>query len=161
LGKQSFLYGTLVLVGAGFITKVLGFVYRIALSRIIGDEGMGLFQMAFPILIFTIVVTTAGLPVAISKLVSEAEVRKEEYRIRSILWIASFIVILTSIFITGLILLGAPFIADTLLTDQRAIYSLLSMAPIIPIIGISSILRGYFQGRQNMSPYAISTIIEQ
>lgn len=74
--SKGFLYGTLILVGAGLITKILGFVYRIALSRIIGDEGMGLFQMAFPILVFTIVVTTAGLPVAISKLVSEAEAKK-------------------------------------------------------------------------------------
>lgn len=161
MSKQSFLYGTLVLVGAGLITKVLGFIYRIALSRIIGDEGMGLFQMAFPILIFTIVITTAGLPVAISKLVSEAEAKNEEYRIRSILIVSIFIVIITSVLFTSLVLLGAPVIANMLLTDERAIYSLLGIAPIIPIIAISSIFRGYFQGRQNMSPYAISTIIEQ
>jgi stage V sporulation protein B len=161
LSKQTFLYGTLVLVGAGFITKVLGFIYRIALSRIIGDEGMGLFQMAFPILIFTIVITTAGLPVAISKLVSEAEVKKEEDRIASILMVALFITVILSILITSLILLGSPLIANILLTDTRTVYSLLAMAPIIPIIAISSVFRGYFQGRQNMSPYAISTIIEQ
>ncbi|MBA4495748.1 stage V sporulation protein B [Paenactinomyces guangxiensis] len=161
MSKQGFLYGTLVLVGAGFITKVLGFIYRIALSRIIGDEGMGLFQMAFPILIFTIVITTAGLPVAISKLVSEAEAKNEEYRIRSILIVSILIVIITSVVITSGVLLAAPIIASTLLTDERAIYSLLAIAPMIPIIAISSIFRGYFQGRQHMSPYATSMIIEQ
>ncbi len=83
--KQTFLHGTLILVGAGFVTKVLGFVYRIALSRIIGDEGMGLFQMAFPILVFAIGITTAGLPVAISKLISEAEAKGREAGVRSIL----------------------------------------------------------------------------
>ncbi|WP_224749569.1 stage V sporulation protein B [Polycladospora coralii] len=161
MNKQSFLHGTLILVGAGFLTKILGFIYRIALSRIIGDEGMGLFQMAFPILIFTIVVTTAGLPVAISKLVSEAEAKGESHRIRSILIVSIVIVFITSITVTALVLITAPLIASTLLTDARAIYSLLGIAPIIPIIAISSIFRGYFQGRQNMSPYAISTIIEQ
>lgn len=159
--SKGFLFGTLILVGAGLITKILGFVYRIALSRIIGDEGMGLFQMAFPILIFTIVITTAGLPVAISKLVSEAEAKNETERIRSILIVSILIVVITSAVITMVVLLFAPWIAKTLLTDQRAVYALLGMAPTIPIIAISSIFRGYFQGRQNMSPYALSTIIEQ
>ncbi|GGE27289.1 stage V sporulation protein B [Marinithermofilum abyssi] len=159
--KQTFLHGTLILVGAGFVTKVLGFVYRIALSRLIGDEGMGLFQMAFPILIFTLTITTAGLPVAISKLVSEAGAVRDERRIRSILIVSIGIVICTSILFTGLTILLAPLIAHTLLTDERAIYALLGIAPIIPIVAISSIFRGYFQGRQHMSPYAFSQIVEQ
>jgi stage V sporulation protein B len=161
MSKQGFLYGTIILVGAGFITKILGFVYRIALSRIIGDEGMGLFQMVFPILIFAIVVTTAGVPVAISKLVSEAEARREEDRIPAILLVSIAIVLCTSITIAAAIFFGADSIAHFLLTDGRTIYALLAITPIIPIIAISSIFRGYFQGRQNMSPYAIAQILEQ
>ncbi|WP_188431163.1 stage V sporulation protein B [Kroppenstedtia guangzhouensis] len=161
LTKQTFLHGTLILVGAGFITKVLGFIYRIALSRMIGDEGVGLFQMAFPILLFIIVITTGGIPVAISKLVSEAEAKKDEQRIRSTLVVAILFVACTSIFFTILILLAAPVIADTLLTDRRAVYSLMGIAPVIPIVAVSSIFRGYFQGRQHMSPYAVSQIVEQ
>ncbi|OYD09900.1 stage V sporulation protein B [Paludifilum halophilum] len=159
--KQTFLHGTLVLVGAGFVTKVLGFFYRIALSRLIGDEGMGLFQMAFPILIFIIVVTTAGLPVAISKLVSEAEAVRDEQRIRSVLIVSTLIVTVSSTLFTILVLLTAPLIAKTLLTDERSVYALMGIAPIIPIVAVSSIFRGYFQGRQHMSPYAFSQVIEQ
>ena len=161
MSKQGFLYGTIILVGAGFITKILGFVYRIALSRIIGDEGMGLFQMVFPILIFAVVVTTAGIPVAISKLVSEAEARGEEDRIPTILIVSIFIVLFTSIIISIAIFFGASHIAHILLTDGRTVYALLAITPVIPIIAISSIFRGYFQGRQNMSPYAIAQILEQ
>jgi stage V sporulation protein B len=161
MSKNAFLYGTFILVGAGFITKLLGFVYRIALSRLIGAEGMGLFQMAFPILIFMMTITTVGLPVAISKLVSEASARNEEERVRSILIVSIMIVTITSIIFTSTILFLAPLIAQYLLTDERAIYALLSITPIIPIISISSIFRGYFQGRQHMNPYALSTIIEQ
>ncbi|QKG84149.1 stage V sporulation protein B [Kroppenstedtia pulmonis] len=161
LTKQTFLHGTLVLVGAGFVTKVLGFVYRIALSRLIGDEGMGLFQLAFPILIFIITLTTAGLPVAISKLVSEAVALKDEKKIRSILIVSLLIVTCSSILFTILVLVGAPLIADTLLTDSRAVYALMGIAPIIPVVAISSVFRGYFQGRQHMSPYALSQVVEQ
>lgn len=161
MGKQSFLYGTLVLIVAGFITKILGFIYRITLSRIIGDEGMGLFQMAFPILIFAIVITTAGLPVAISKLVSEAEAKNDEYRVRSILTVSLILIAILSTIVTISILIFAPIIANTLLTDSRAIYCLMAIAPMIPIIGISSVFRGYFQGKQNMNPYALSQLLEQ
>lgn len=161
MSKQSFLYGTLVLIGAGFITKILGFIYRIALSRIIGDEGMGLFQMAFPILIFAIVVTTAGLPVAISKLVSEAEAKREDRRIRSILIVSLTLIAGSATIVTILILIFAPIIANTLLTDSRAMLCLIAIAPTIPIIGISTVFRGYFQGKQNMKPYALSQLIEQ
>lgn len=159
--KQSFLQGTLILVGAGFVTKILGFVYRIALSRIIGDEGMGLFQMAFPILLFVIVLATAGLPVAISKLVSEAEATGDEERIRFILRVSLSVVTVTSLVLTGLTILFAPWIASHLLTDKRAVYALAGIAPVIPIVAISSIFRGYFQGRQQMNPYAAAQIVEQ
>jgi len=161
LTKQSFLRGTLILVGAGFVTKVLGFVYRIVLSRIIGDEGMGLFQMAYPILLFAITLTTAGLPVAISKLVSEAEATGDERRIRNLLIVSTVIVTVTGLLFTALTILLAPVIANTLLTDERAVYPLLGIAPIIPIVAVASIFRGYFQGRQRMGPYAFSQIVEQ
>src|SRR5690606_34528368 len=98
-------------------TKILCFIYRITLSRIIGDEGMGLFQMAFPILIFAIVITTAGLPVAISKLVSEAEAKNDEYRVRSILTVSLILIAILSTIVTISILIFAPIIANTLLTD--------------------------------------------
>jgi stage V sporulation protein B len=122
---------------------------------------MGLFQMVFPILIFAVVVTTAGVPVAISKLVSEAEARREEERIPAILIVSIFIVLFTSVIIAISIFFGASKIAHILLTDGRTIYTLLAITPVIPIIAISSIFRGYFQGRQNMSPYAIAQILEQ
>jgi stage V sporulation protein B len=161
LTKQTFLHGTLILVGAGFVTKVLGFVYRIALSRLIGDEGMGLFQMAFPILILILTLTTAGLPVAISKLVSEAEATRDESRVRSILIVSLIIVTCLAILFTVLVIVAAPLIAHTLLTDSRALYALWGIAPIIPIVAVSSVFRGYFQGRQHMNPYAVSQIVEQ
>jgi len=159
--KQAFIQGAMILAIAGLINKILGFVYRIALSRIIGGEGMGLFQMTYPTLLFIITLVTAGLPVAISKLVAEAESNKDYKKIKKILSYSYIIVVLTSVTFIGLLIIFAPFISETLLTDSRVIYTLYAMLPIIPIVAISSIYRGYFQGKQNMIPTATSQILEQ
>lgn len=161
MNKQTFMQGTIILVIAGLLNKVLGFVYRISLTRLIGDEGIGLFQMAFPILTLVITLATLGLNVAISKRVSEAQALSDEDRIRSIVLISMGIVLLTSIAMVALIVTGAPLIARFALTDERAIYALLGIAPTIPIVAAAHIFRGYFQGRQNMVPSAASSVLEQ
>ncbi|MBO8172616.1 MAG: stage V sporulation protein B [Bacillaceae bacterium] len=159
--RQTFLQGTIILVAAGLVTKLLGFFNRIVLSRIIGSEGMGLYQMAVPTLYLIITLSTFGLPIAISKLVAEAEAQHNRRKIRNILRISLGIVTVLSIIFTSAMILGAPLISEYLLTDERAFYSLISIAPIVPIVAISSILRGYFQGLQNMIPTATSQIMEQ
>lgn len=159
--KQTFLQGTLILIAAGMITRFLGFVNRIVVARIMGEEGVGLYMMAIPTLILVITLTQFGLPVAISKRVAEAEAHGDLNRIKKILVISLVVTgVLSVIFTTGMILL-APLLSQTLLTDERTLYPLLAISPIVPIVAISSVLRGYFQGRQNMKPQAISQVIEQ
>lgn len=161
VSKQSFLKGAVILVAASLVTRVLGFVYKIFLSRMIGAEGIGLFYTVFPILMFAITITTAGLPVAISKLIAEALVEEDTRRVRRIMTVSMTTVLSLSIVFTGLLVMLAPWLTSHVLTDPRAYYTLLAMTPVILIIAISSILRGYFQGLQNMSPNAIASIIEQ
>ncbi|WP_102345439.1 stage V sporulation protein B [Bacillus sp. Marseille-P3661] len=159
--KQSFLQGTLILIIAGLITRFLGFVNRIVVARIMGEEGVGLYMMAVPTLVLTITLTQMGLPVAISKLVAEADTNGDRTKIKKILVVSLSITgVLSIIFTTGLILF-APFISNTLLTDSRAYYPLIAISPIVPIVALSSVLRGYFQGLQNMRPAAYSQVIEQ
>ncbi|RXT14751.1 stage V sporulation protein B [Ammoniphilus sp. CFH 90114] len=159
--KQTFLQGTLILVAAGLLTKLLGFINRIFLSRIIGAEGMGLYQMAVPTLYLVITLTQFGLPIAISKLVAEATAQNDHKKVKAILKISLFLVTILSVIFTTAMILGAPMISRYLLTDTRAYYSLIGIAPIVPIVAISSVIRGYFQGKQNMTPTASSQIIEQ
>ncbi|WP_458412381.1 stage V sporulation protein B [Schinkia sp. CFF1] len=159
--KQSFLRGTLILILAGLITRFLGFVNRIVVARIMGEEGVGLYMMALPTFILTITLTQLGLPVAISKLVAEADAIGDQRKIKKILVVSLSITGVTSIiFTTGMILL-APLLSNTLLTDQRTYYPLIAIAPVVPIIALSSVLRGYFQGLQNMRPAAYSQVLEQ
>ncbi len=159
--KQTFLQGTLILVAAGLLTKLLGFINRIFLARIIGAEGMGLYQMAVPTLYLVITLTQFGLPIAISKLVAEASAQNDHKKVKAILKISLFLVSILSVVFTATMIIGAPMISKHLLTDERAYYSLIGIAPIVPIVAISSIIRGYFQGKQNMTPTASSQIIEQ
>ncbi len=158
---SKFLKGTFILLAAGFVTKVLGFIYRIVLARSIGEEGVGLYMMAYPTFILVVTLVQLGLPVAISKNVAEAEAKGHYAEIKKILVVSLGITISLAILFTPALILLAPILSTTLFTDQRTFFPLIAITPAIPIIAISSVLRGYFQGRQNMQPSAISQILEQ
>ncbi|MBM7651796.1 stage V sporulation protein B [Neobacillus cucumis] len=158
---SKFLRGTFILLVAGFITRVLGFIYRIVLARSIGEEGVGLYMMAYPTFILVVTVIQLGLPVAISKNIAEAEAKGDYAEIKKILIVSLAITIGLSIILTPALILLAPILSTTLFTDSRTYYPLIAIAPALPIIAIASVLRGYFQGRQNMRPSAVSQILEQ
>lgn len=161
MSKQTFLQGTLILIGAGMITRFLGFVNRLVVARFLGEEGVGLYMMALPTLFLVMTLTQIGLPVAISKRVAEADARNDTLKIKKILTVSLIITAVTSLLFTTAMMIGAPFIAKTLLTDERTLYPLLAISPIVPIVAISSVLKGYFQGKQNMKPQSYSLVIEQ
>jgi len=158
---SKFLKGTFILLVAGFITRVLGFIYRIVLARSIGEEGVGLYMMAYPTFILVVTIIQLGLPVAISKNIAEAEAKGDHAEIEKILVVSLAITVGLSIVFTPALYLLAPTLSTTLFTDPRTYYPLIAIAPALPIIAVASVLRGYFQGRQNMRPSAISQILEQ
>ncbi|MBS2969845.1 stage V sporulation protein B [Metabacillus sp. KIGAM252] len=161
MSKQTFLKGTIILIAAGLITRVLGFINRIVLARYVGQEGVGLYMMAVPTLVLIITITQFGLPVAISKLVAEADAQGDQKRIKKILAVSLAVTGGLSIIFTPVILLSAPYLSQHLFTDPRTLYPLMAVAPVVPIVAVSSVLRGYFQGKQNMKPAAYSQVLEQ
>lgn len=161
MGKQTFLQGTLILILAGLITRLLGFVNRIVVARLMGEEGIGLYNMALPTLFLIYTLSQLGLPLAISKRVAEAEARNDQKEIKKILIISLLITGTLSIFFTISMILAAPIISTRLLTDERTLYPLLAIAPMVPISAIGSCIRGYFQGKQNMKPQSYAQVLEQ
>lgn len=159
--RQSFLKGSFILMAAGLLTRVLGMINGMVLARVIGDEGVGLFMMAYPAMLLVVTLTELGLPVAISKLVAEADTFGDKRKIKLILALSLAIVGFVSVTLTILMLLAIPFIAKFLYADSRVIYPLLAITPVIPIVAVASVIRGYFQGIRNMKPYAYSGIVEQ
>ncbi|MBO9130475.1 stage V sporulation protein B [Bacillus sp. 165] len=159
--KQSFLRGTFILILAGLLTRVLGFVNRIVMARILGEEGVGLYMMAVPTFILAITITQLGLPVAIAKLIAEAEAVGNKQKVQKVLTVSLTVTLTLSVILTAALIVAAPILSRTMLTDQRTYYPLIAILPVVPIIAVSSVLRGYFQGKQNMKPSSFAQVLEQ
>ncbi|WP_379160968.1 stage V sporulation protein B [Paenibacillus sp. sgz5001063] len=158
--KQSFIQGTLILLAAGIINRMLGFIPRIILPRVIGAEGVGLYQLGYPFFIVLVTIITGGIPLAIAKMVAEAEGEGRPEESKRILHTGLSLSLGLGVFFTLLSLFGASWVSSVVLTDNRVYYTFISMTPMIAIVAVSAIYRGYFQGRQNMIPSALSSVLE-
>ncbi|MZP29300.1 oligosaccharide flippase family protein [Heliobacterium undosum] len=160
-GGQRLLTGALWLTGAGIVSKFLGAFYRIPLARILGSEGVGLYQMVYPVYTVALSLATAGLPVAISVLVAERATRGDHpgaYRF----FLASFwLLLVLGCCATLLLLAYAETIAHVVLRDGRTLYSLWAIAPAVLLTALMAAFRGFFQGYQQMAPTALSQVVEQ
>lgn len=153
--------GTAVLVIGGLAVKVLGAFYRIYLSRLIGPEGIGLYQMAYPIYLMFLSLATAGIPVAVSRMVAEHSASGDETAVRNTLKVAAGLMLLFGGAVSGLLFGSAQWLSGHLLADERAVYAIKALAPSIIVLSLSGVWRGYFQGRLLMLPSALSQLIEQ
>ncbi|HHV61939.1 MAG TPA: oligosaccharide flippase family protein, partial [Firmicutes bacterium] len=161
MSRGSFVRGAAILAVAGLANRVVGAISRIVLPAMIGDEGMGLFQMAYPIYSMFLVFSTAGVPVAVSKLVAEQAARGNRRGTHHILKIATSILAFTGIFSTAVLFMAAGYLSRVVLKDPRAVYSIYATAPAVLILSVMSGFRGYFQGLQRMETSAVSQIGEQ
>lgn len=158
---SKFIRGAAILAVAGVGVRFIGAVMKIWLVRIIGDGGIGLYQMAYPIYSTLLAISTAGIPVAISKLVAE-NITINDYRgAMRVFRIALLILTLTGLVITLLLLLTAGTIVEIAEFDPRSIYAIMAIAPAIFFVTVMSALRGFFQGQQYMFPTAASQVVEQ
>lgn len=154
--KQNFIMGSLILAFASFLAKVLGAVYRIPLTYILGAEGLGLYQLIFPLYSTLLVLCSTGVPNAIAKLIASGKEEQNKAIVKKSLLFFAGISLLMSL---ALALLAKPISALQGNIDVWIVY--VGIAPAIFIVGILSVFRGYFQGKQNILPTSISLIIEQ
>ncbi len=159
--KKSFLQGAVILSVAGVVSKILGALYRIPLARLIGDEGMGLYQMAYPIYTTILALATAGVPVAISVLVSRNKTKGFNGDSQKLFRVSLIVLLTAGIVLTVLVMQSAHFIANYVLKQPLAYYPILAVAPAIIFASLMSVFRGYFQGHQSMMPTAVSQVFEQ
>lgn len=158
--EQSTTKGFAVLSMAGMLVKVLSILYIPILMKIVGEEGYGLYGASYQIYAFIFVLANSGVPVAISKLVSElAAVGNYRDAVRAFK-IARFILVFIGVVMTlSLMIFAAPL---SKITHYKGVYlSLINLSPAILFTSIASAYRGYFQGRGNMTPTAVSQVIEQ
>lgn len=163
--KQTFqnrplVVGTLLLTLSGALTRLLGFLYRIYLSRIFGAEGMGLFQLTAPVLAITYALCSAGFHTAVSKQVS-AEISKGNKQPQTILMAAIALSLPLSIICALAVYYLSPLIAGVCLLEPRTTPYLKVMAYVIPWSALHACVNGYFYGLQKSHVPALSQFIEQ
>lgn len=153
--KEKFIKSTIILLIGGFLTKILGMLIKIIMSRLIGTEGLGLYMLILPTFSLFIGLSQFGLPTALSKLVSENTKNNVK-----LFFSIMFISIIINAFLMVVIFLIAPILSNNLLHNKDIYLSILAMALVIPFTSISSICRSYFFGKEKMFPHIISNIVE-
>lgn len=159
--KQSFLQGALLLILAGLINRVIGFVLRILIVRLIGDEGLGLFQRIFPFFMTLLLISTAGFPLAISKMIPERLAGNDNRGAFRLLKISLAFILCISTIVVIISSFSVDFISTKLYNDIRLNIVLLAILPAVLISAVASCFKGFFQGMQTMTPTSLSQIIEQ
>lgn len=151
--KQSFIKGALIISLGGFISKLLGAVYRIPLTAFLGGEGMGIYQMVYPLYCILLTVSASGIPTGIARLISSGNGRGAE---RSAFMLYGTVGIIGSLL---MYMLSAPLAA---IQGEPAIRPCcIMLSPAVFFVSLLSVVRGYFQGRGNMYPTAVTEISEQ
>jgi stage V sporulation protein B len=157
----KFIKGAIIITIANIIVKILGAVYRIPLRGILGKEGMGLFMAVYPLYSMMLSVSTAGVPLAVSKLVSEKVALKNYAGARQVFRVSLILMLASGLLFTGVLMLAAPYYSANILKVSRTLFPLLAIAPSIAFYGVKSAFRGFFQGQQRMEPSALASILEQ
>ena len=154
--KNTLLIGTATLIITGLLTRFLGFYYRIFLSAKIGAEGIGLYQMIFPIYILCMSISSSGIQLGICRQVSKNEINAK-YSLLAGFLISVPLSIICSIFV----FFGSSFIASNYLNDPRCQPLLIILCLCLPLATIHNCINGYFLGKQNTFIPGITQLIEQ
>lgn len=158
--NNTFLKSTLILSIATLASKILGSIFRIPLQNIAGDEVLGIFSLVYPVYMVALTLSVAGIPVAISKLISEALVNEDRVRIYKIYRTATILTILFGLLsFTFIYSFSGPI--SNLLGGPSTRLSLIVVSATLLIAPYMAVYRGYFQGFQDMRPTAVSQVLEQ
>lgn len=158
--NAGFVQGAAILGIAGLLVKIIGAVYRIPLANIVGESGMAYYEVAYPYYSWLLVISSAGLPTAISKLVSERIALGDIVGAKRV-----FRAALRLLFVIGIVTAVLLFVLSSPIANLSgaapARYSLMALSPALLFVSVMCAYRGYLQGMQCMTGTAISQIVEQ
>ena len=158
--KQTFLQGTAVLAMATVLVKLMGFLFKVPLNNIIGEDGFGYFNTAYDVYNVLLMISTTGLPVAMSRMISQAQTLGNHAQIRRI-YRTSLYVFLTIGMVGSLgMLFFCRQLSVMVTTNENSWAAIAALAPCVLLICLVSAYRGFFQGQSNMTPTSVSQIFE-
>ena len=158
--KQTFLQGTAVLAMATVLVKLMGFLFKVPLNNIIGEDGNGYFNTAYDVYNVLLMISTTGLPVAMSRMISQAQTLGNHAQIKRI-YRTSLYVFLTIGMVGSLgMLFFCRQLSVMVTTNENSWAAIAALAPCVLLICLVSAYRGFFQGQSNMTPTSVSQIFE-
>ena len=158
--KQSFLQGAAVLAAATAIVKIIGAIYKIPMQSVIGQAGFGYFNTAYQIYDVLLMISTAGLPVAMSRMISEAQALDNPNQIRKIFSTALQVFLTIGVLGMLLMVLFSRQLSIMIVGHDRSWAAITALGPAVLFICIISAFRGFFQGQSNMTPTSVSQVFE-
>ena len=155
MSGKSFVKGAVVLSIAGILAKCLGALYRIPFGTIVSEDCLALYSMVYPIYNLLMALSTAGIPLAISKLVAEYEEQGRSGMSMRILKVSLLLLSAVGICVGLFIFVNAQWLASHVFADERVVWSLRAIAPAMIFSYMQAVFRGYFQGLQQMVPTSL------
>lgn len=159
--KDSLVRGTIILAAAALVSRILGVLQKVPLQHILGDDGIATYGIAYSVYGLLLIVATAGVPSAISKMVSERYALGKVADAQRIYHAAIWFAVVVGLISTLLLYIAAPFYAERIARDPHAALAIRAIAPALLLFPLIAIMRGYFQGRQMMKANGLSQICEQ
>lgn len=154
-------FSTVILFISNFIVRIFGFIYKIFLSRTLGETGLGVYHMVFNFLMICVSVTTTGIPTALSCLVANKRAIKDKHATNTLFISTLYVAFAISLIISLVVTFNSKFISLKLLNNSNLSLFILAIAPAIVIITVSNVLRGYYYGVKRIKVPAVGQIIEQ
>lgn len=157
-GKSGFIKGAVIIAFGGFVAKLIGAFYRIPLTNLIGGHGLGLYQLVYPIYCLLLTVSATGIPSSIAKLTAERLAKGVSAK--PLLKKSMLLFLIIGGTGTAIMFLFAPVLAKAQ-GSEEVLFGYYALAPSVFLVSAISVYRGYFQGKNNMLPTALSEITEQ
>ena len=158
--KQSFLQGVAVLTAATIIVKLLGFIYKVPLQNILQERGFGYFNTAYDVYNVLLMISTTGLPVAVSRMISQAQALENYAQIRKVYSTSMKVFLTIGVVGTLIMLVFSRQLSVMVTTNENSWAAIAALSPCVLLICIVSAHRGFFQGQSNMTPTSISQVYE-
>ncbi|MBE6688464.1 MAG: polysaccharide biosynthesis protein [Ruminococcaceae bacterium] len=158
--KQSFVHGAVLLMASNIIVKLLGAIFKIPLRNLVGVDAMAYFNSAYSFYVLFYMISTAGLPVAISRMVAAANAKGNSVEVKRIFRVSMAMFVAIGAVGTAIMVVFSKAFAASTGIGEGLYLSIIAIAPTLFFICITSSYRGYFQGLQNMIPTSVSQVIE-
>ena len=157
--KQNFIKGTMILMCANAISKILGAVFKIPLTYLLKEEGMAIYNTAFNVYVMVLSFIISGVPLAISKMVAEENALSNQSNVRKIITVSSLVFGGLGLLGSAVLWFGADFFSFAM-KEPKGVFCLKIIAPAIFFVVLGAIYKSFYQGISNMIPTAISQVIE-